>query len=69
MPQAARQDLFELGQRPYGGLVHARDGVPRTGPQPTAIATASSSSRTSGGMAFPATSRYPPSAPIVAWTG
>lgn len=36
---------------------------------PTAMATASSSSRTSGGIAFPATSRYPPSAPSVAWTG
>ncbi len=37
--------------------------------RPTAMATASSSSSSNGGIAFPATSRYPPSAPLLASTG
>ncbi len=37
--------------------------------RPTAIATASSSSRSSGGIAVPARSRYPPAGPVSDSTG
>ena len=51
-----RQHLLQLGQRPQGRLLHARDRPPRCAGS-TAIATASSSSSSSGGIAVPADSR------------
>ena len=72
-----REDQSGQQKSLFVRLANARNdasAMPATGCRaavrnPTAMATASSSSSSNGGMALPATSRYPPSTPIDASTG